>query len=391
MKAMQAIPPLINTQEFLALSAFLNYQLSAEPVSWRGILNLMAGNKSELLSKDLLVRAFSFLGEAYAGQKRRLGPVAVLHPIRAAALLTRAEEEPSTFDLLTTLFHDKDEDLTRDRYSAATWQHLEDAFRMLTSDLGENAGFLAQRLSSLTRDESESYHQYLGRLIREAVSQPALIKIKLADRLDNTLDLRVDLSDYTDTIDYYRIVFEALFVQTYHGLQLSMPHPPGRKINGAMRLYQLYKNAVFLSVLRDVRVELDSAARKLFSSLALASIAEAQSTMLHLFAYHLQDTQEQQDLLKSVMAYSAAGGLQHINIGDGHQLDGLFKRRFDRENKNERQQSLEELYRDKRLMAETAVAFIIIFTNFLNDPEFTIRGISAAGISPQPESAALTP
>jgi hypothetical protein len=387
----QSIQPLINTQEFLALSAFLNYQLSAEPVSWRGILNLMAGNKSELLSQELLVKAFSFLGEAYAGHKRRLGPVAVLHPIRAAALLTRAEEEPSTFDLLTTLLHDKNEDLTQDRYGVATWHHLEDAFRMLTSGLGRNAALLEQRLHALTRDESERYHQYLGRLIRQAANHPALVKIKLADRLDNTLDLRVDLSDYTDTIDYYRIVFEVLFVQTYRGLQLRMPHPAGRKINGAMRLYQLYKNAVFLSLLRDERTELDSAASKLFSSLALASITEAQSTMLHIFVYHLQDPQEQQDLLKSVMSYSAAGGLQHINIGDGHQLDGLFKQRFDRENKNERQQSLEELYRDKRLMGETAVAFIIIFTNFINDPEFTIRGISAAGISPQPELTGLTP
>jgi hypothetical protein len=383
MKA-QTAQPLINTQEFLALSAFLNYQLSAEPVSWRGILNLMAVPKVPP-PEELLVKTLSFLGEAYVGQKRRLGPVAVLHPIRSAALLTRAEEEPLMVDLLTTLLHDKNEDLTRDRYGAATWQHLEETFRLLMGELEDNATIVEQRLDGLTRRENERYHQYLGRLIRQAVSQPALIKIKLADRLDNTLDLRVDLSDSTDTINYYRLVFEALFVQTYSGLRLNMPHPAGRKINGAMRLYQLYKNAVFLSLLRDVNASLDSAARNLFSSLALASIAEAQSIMLHIFAYHLQDPQEQQDLLRSVMSYSAAGGLQHINVGDSHQLDGLFKRRFDRENKNERQQSLEELYRDKRLMGETAVALIVIFTNFLNDPEFTIRGISAAGIRPQPE------
>lgn len=382
---MQPKQPLINTQEFLALSAFFNYQLSAEPVSWRGILNLMAGDKGGRLSQELLVKALSFLEEAYAGQKRRLGPLAVLHPIRAAALLARAEDEPSTFDLLTTLLHDKNEDITRDRYGEATWRHLEEAFQALAARIEDKTAILEGRLQALARRDSERYHQYLGRLIKEAARQPALIKVKLADRLDNTLDLRIDLSDFTDSLDYYRVVFEVLFVQTYRGLQLGKPHPAGRKINGAMRLYQLYKNAVFLSLLRDEGVGLDTPARKLFSSLALASIAEAQSTMLHLFAYHLQDPMEQQDLLKSVMSYSAAGGLQHINIGDGHQLDGLFKQRFDRESKHERRRSLEELYANKRLMGETAVAFIVIFTNFLNDPQYTIRGISAAGILPQPE------
>jgi hypothetical protein len=384
---MQAKQPLINTQEFLALSAFFNYQLSAEPVSWLGILNLMAGDKGGGFSQELLVEAFSFLEEAYAGQKRRLGPLAVLHPIRAAALLVRAEDEPSTLDLLTTLFHDKNEDLTEDRYGAATWRHLEETFAALAGRMAAEAALLEERIQALTRDDDERYHQYLGRLFKEAARDPALIKVKLADRLDNTLDLRIDLSDFTDSFDYYQIIFEALFVQTYQGLQVRKPHPAGRKINGAMRLYQLYKNAVFLSLLRDERTSLDAAAAKLFSSLALASIAEAQSTMLHIFAYHLQNPLEQRELLKSVMSYSAAGGLRHINVGNSHPLDGLFKQCFDRESKKERRQSLEDLYANKRLMAETAVAFIAIFTSFLHDPAYTIKGISAAGILPQPEHA----
>jgi hypothetical protein len=35
------------------------------------------------------------------------------------------------------------------------------------------------------------------------------------------------------------------------------------------------------------------------------------------------------------------------------------------------------------------VAFIVIFINFLNDPEFTIKGISAAGLAPLPASTRL--
>jgi hypothetical protein len=375
--------PLIDTQQFLALSAFLNYQLSAEPVSWRSVLNLVAGDKGEQLSSELLLEALSFLDTAYGEQKRRLGPLAILHPIRAAALLARAEEEPATIDLLTTLFHDKNEDITPERYGRDTWEGLEKRYRALVGRRGGDAALLDERLAALTRNNEEPYHQYLGRLIGEADRLPPLIKIKLADRLDNTLDLRIDLSDATGTLDCYQVIFEALFVDSYRGIEVHQPHPAGRKINGAMRLYQLYKNAVFLSLLRDQRAALDGAGRRLFSSLALASIAEGQSTMLHLFAYHLRDPREQQDLLKSVMSYSAAGGLQHINIGEGHQLDGLFKRRFDRESRSVRQQSLEELYLDKRLMGETAVAFIVIFSNFLNDPEYTIKGISAAGLLPQ--------
>ncbi|MDA8165338.1 MAG: hypothetical protein M0017_09965, partial [Desulfobacteraceae bacterium] len=331
--------------------------------------------------------ALDFLDTAYGEQKRRLGPLAVLHPIRAAALLVRAEEAPAPLDLLATLFHDKNEDITPERYGRETWDMLEERYREIIGRRGGDAALLDERLAGLTRAGREPYHQYLGRLIQEAGHQPALVKIKLADRLDNTLDLRIDLSDPTRVLDCNQVIFEALFVGSYRGVELRQPHPAGRKINGAMRLYQLYKNAVFLSLLRDQKAVLDAAGRKLFSSLALASIAEGKSTMLHLFAYHLRDPREQQDLLKSVMSYSAAGGLQHINLGEGHQLDGLFKRRFDRETKSERRQSLQELYRDKRLMGETAVAFIVIFTNFLNDPGYTIKGISANGLAPQERAA----
>ena len=37
--------------------------------------------------------ALDYLGHAYGGQKRRLGPLAVLHPIRSAALLAKAQKK----------------------------------------------------------------------------------------------------------------------------------------------------------------------------------------------------------------------------------------------------------------------------------------------------------
>ncbi len=46
---------------------------------------------------------------------------------------------------------------------------------------------------------------------------------------------------------------------------------------------------------------------------------------------------------------------------------------------------LKELYEEKELMAEAAIAFAAIFTNFLNDRTYTIKGITVEGIQPVTE------
>ena len=151
-----------------------------------------------------------------------------------------------------------------------------------------------------------------------------------------------------------------------------------------MRLYQLYKNAVFLSLLRHKKVDLSPVASKLFSSLVVASIREAQTILMHIFAFHLKSPEEQRNMLMDVMRYSHAGGLEQISSGAGrHRLDGLFKTRFEFQDKESKQEGLASLYADKVLMGQTALGFIIIFANFVNDPSFAIKGISADGIIPQ--------
>ncbi len=375
---------LINTQKFLALSSFLNYQLSGVPINWRGILTLMVGEKLQLVSEDLLVDTLCYLDEAYGQQKRRLGPLAILHPIRAASLLSMAEEFPTTLDLLTTLLHDRDEDIIEDGYSPAAWQHLESTYEQLLGDIGSNAGLsLKERIHYLTRKKGITYHEYLGQLIKKSAEMPELIRVKLADRLDNTLDLRIDLHDETSGSGCYRVIFDALFVNTYKGLKTKQPHPIARKINGAMRLYQLYKNAGFLSLIRSAKIDLDKPSQRLFEALATAGISEAQNIMLHIFSYHLTDPMEQKKLLQEVMTYAQEGGLQYVNVGERRRLDGLFKKHFEYRNKNTGKKNLDILYEDKQLMGQAAVAFIAIFASFINDPEFTIRGISADGITPQ--------
>jgi len=376
--------PIINTQEFLALSSFFNYQLAAEPTNWQGILNLMAENPLDQVSEALLVEVLEYLDEAYGQQKRRLGPLAILHPIRTASLLAKAHGKPNTLDLVSALLHDKDEDITPDHYSAEDWNRLENKYKSLLEKIDSQANwFLNERIAYLAKLPGQKYTEYLGRLLNQAKVSPILAAIKLADRLDNTLDLRIDLHDFTDHTHSFQVIFDLLFVNSYTGLHLKRPHPAARKINGAMRLYQLYKNAVFLSIMRDEQVPLGDATQKLFYSLAISSIREAQTIMLHIFAYHLTSPAEQRAILLEAMEYAHSGGFECISKEGDRQLDGLFRKYFVHGEKETKKKSLDSLYQDKRLMGLVAIAFLIVFANFINSDDYMIKGISAAGIIPQ--------
>ena len=75
------------------------------------------------------------------------------------------------------------------------------------------------------------------------------------------------------------------------------------------------------------------------------------------------------------MAYCQSGGINSVTRPTKpHPLDGLFLQSFDHGNHEERGQKLYELYGNKPLMAEAAVAFVVLFTNFLNDPNFLSQG-----------------
>lgn len=378
--------PLIDTQEFLSLSSYINYQLSGEPVNWPGVLNRLIGDPRGVdpLSQGLLMEILEYLDEAYGRQKRRLGPLAILHPIRTSALLTKALGRPSTLNLLTALLHDKEEDLTPDKYSPEAWRRLNEKYHHLLEKIDSNANwFLNERIAYLAKPKGQQYTTYLGRLLDQAKTTPELAIVKLADRLDNTLDLRIDLQDYTDRPRCFQVIFDILFVNSYKGLQLSQPHPTTGKINGAMRLFQLYKNAVFLSMLRDAEIPLEEAGQKLFYSLAVASIREAQTIMLHIFAYHVTSPPDQRAMLLEAMHYSHARGFESITEQGPSVLDGLFRKYFVYDSPEKKKQGLRDLYQDKKLMGLVAVSFIIVFANFINDDHFTINGISADGIIPQ--------
>jgi hypothetical protein len=175
-----------------------------------------------------------------------------------------------------------------------------------------------------------------------------------------------------------------LFVNNFPGYRSDLPHPPSSPLNGAQRLYQLFKNAVVLSLMRQKDVgKGDPAAMAMFNALAVASMKEAQRTILHIFAFHETDVRKQRELIMDAMGYVQAGGVDHVTPpGHGRMLDGLFLSRFEDTSPQDRKQRLDALYCDKPLMVEAAIAFIVIFLSFLSDEKYFVRGVGAQGIVP---------
>jgi hypothetical protein len=384
--------PLFDLTEFFKLSSVLNYNLSAASLNRYNVLMYIIGNrrldadeKKDREQKGILMEALGYLFSVYSQKRRRLGPMAVLHPLRTAALFTRSQGDPNLVDLLAVLFHDILEDIKPVDYQIRQWASMEDQlYRLMERLETENESRLVTRLTSLTRVENESYYQYIGRLLNNTQNYPEIVQIKLADRLDNTLDMRIDLEDPLAGVDFFETVFQIMFVNNYPGYRPKMEHAPTTAINGARRLYQLFKNAVLLSLIRQ---QVPASARQelkiLFDALSEAGLKEAQRTLIHLFSYHVKDLNTQRGLVLEAMRYCYSGRSDLVTMPDGSKLlDGFFSTYFGNSVKKIRHKQLDVLYQNKPLMLEASVAFIVIFLSFLNDQDFYIRGISAAGIEP---------
>ena len=384
--------PLFDLTEFFKLSSVLNYNLSAASLNRYNVLMYIIGDrrldadeKKDREQKGILMEALGYLFSVYSQKRRRLGPMAVLHPLRTAALFTRSQGDPNLIDLLTLLFHDILEDIKPVDYQVRQWASMEDQLYRLMERLEiEVESRLVTRLTSLTRVENESYYRYIGRLLNNTQNYPEVVQIKLADRLDNTLDMRIDLEDPLAGVDFFETVFQIMFVNNYPGYRPKMEHAPTTAINGARRLYQLFKNAVLLSLIRQqVPASTRRELRILFDALSEAGLKEAQRTLIHLISYHVKDLETQRGLVLESMRYCYSGRSDLVTVPDGSKLlDGLFSTYFGNSAKKIRRKQLDVLYQNKPLMLEASVAFIVIFLSFLNDQDFYIRGISAAGIEP---------
>jgi len=384
--------PLFDLTEFFKLSSALNYNLSAASLNRYNVLMYIIGDKrldtdekKDRELKGILMEALGYLFSVYSQKRRRLGPMAVLHPLRAAALFTRSLVRFNLVDLLTLLFHDILEDIKPGDYDIQQWKSVEgQLYRLLGRMEKEDESRLEARLVSLTRVENETYYQYIGRLLDNTQNFPEIVQVKLADRLDNTLDMRIDLEDPLARIDFFETIFQIMFVNNYSGYKPRMEHAPTTAINGARRLYQLFKNAVLLSLIRQLVPAPDRREmRVLFDALAEAGLKEAQRTLIHLISYHIKDLHSLRGLVLEAMQYCYSGRSDLVTMPDGSQLlDGLFSTYFGKKAKKTRRQQLDTLYQNKPLMLEASVAFIVIFLSFLNDENFYIRGISAHGIEP---------
>jgi hypothetical protein len=197
--------------------------------------------------------------------------------------------------------------------------------------------------------------------------------------------MRIDLEDPLAGIDFFEDIFQVLFVNNYAGYTPKSEHAPTTTMNGAQRLYQLFKNAVLLSLIRQgMPAAVPRELRILFDAVSEASLKEAQRTLIHLIGYHVRDLREQRQLLLEAMEYCYSGRSNLVTMPDRRQLlDGLFSSYFGHISKRVLQQQLDILYQNKPLMLEASVAFVVIFLSFLNDENYYIRGISADGISPR--------
>lgn len=378
--------PLHDFEDFSRLSGILTLQLSTPDAGLDNVAAVILRRKQVPAGqRDVLKQVLRYLVAAYGQRRRRLGPQAVLHPLRATALLARSADQADLLDLLTCLLHDKLEDLTSDRLGSS-WEQAEGSFRDLLKSIDpRDEWYLMERLDWLTRRPGETYFQYIGNLLEHAERTPALVRVKLADRLDNILDLRLDLVDPLEGLDFFATLFQLLFVNSYPGHVPELPHPPSSPLHGAKRLYQLFKAAVVLSLVRRRHFSTDDpSTQNLFGALAIASMKEAQRIVLHICGYHLTDLPRQRELLLEVMDYAQKGNIDKITNPDSRMcLDGLFLSWFQDCDSREREKKLNELYRDKSLMLQAAVAFVVIFLSFLDDPHFYVRGISEEGLRPR--------
>lgn len=380
---------LYDFQDFLLLSAVLNLHWGSGPAGIDNVLGVILGDPERTLpdaERRVLRAVLVYLDGAYGRRRRRLGPLAVLHPLRATALLARAmHPRPPLLDLLSELLHDKLEDVRSEGRDKRDWDTLEESFGALLKQIDPaDEWLLMERIDRLTRRDHETYYQYVGRLLDHSQRTPELVRVKLADRLDNCLDLRITLQDPIGDADFFGEIFQILFVRGCRGYRPPSPHPAPSVLNGAERLYQLFKNAVLMSLIRQKQAEPDEVAHFLFECLARASMREAERIILHVLGYHLRDASKARRLLLDTMDYIHQGGLERVTDPGGHRLDGLLKSTFDHSVPAVRREMLAVLYEDKELMLETAVAFLVVFLSFLEVPEYYLAGITEFGISTVP-------
>jgi hypothetical protein len=377
---------LITVEHFTNLSAEINYNLSAKSRGDEETLLALILGPARFSELNPLMLAVKLIRLGYGQTRRRIGPLAVLHPLRTAALVSRTMVNPGMQDILLALLHDMDEDLPVPEITEDERTAFEETFTILKDYLGGAKGDRLNRMISvLTREREIGYFEYLLELSKVASEMPEILHVKLADRLDNTLDNHIGRPGVTH-YNFFRSVFDLLFVPVYKGPTIRRYHFLPDPNEGATLLSQLFKNAVFLSILRhDGLDKVDSTTERLFDAVAIASIREAQWIALELFADYQGEERVAQlrEMVMDTMKYCISGGATDVRASETtHDLDGLFMNNYVVADKAERKNRLNKLFSDREYLTTTMLTFIATFASFLNDSEFAIRGIDREGIKP---------
>jgi len=373
----------LTVEEFLTLSAKINYQLSARSLKAPVLLSLVLGPASfSEADQRALLEAFLAIQAGYDQDRRRLGTPGVLHPLRAAAILARIMDEPTLNDLLAALFHDKEEDLTEAALGPERFSRMQHHFAHLHELVGPAVGDRLDQDIRWLSNHTDSYSAYVGQLVDHARELPELLHVKLCDRIDNTLDVHLQhpgVSRY----NFYRAVFDILFLPNFRGVSMGKFHFMPDTREGVMLLSQLFKDTILLAMMRKHQLDrLDPTTQRLFVGLAVSGIREAQWLALELFNTEYTGVARQRDLLLRVMDYCAGGGVASVRSpGDTSELDGVFVR-FTSGTKADQKQMLVSLFEDREKLARMALAFIVVFASFINDREYTLDGIDRTGAHP---------
>jgi hypothetical protein len=373
---------LLTVEQFLTLSAKINYQLSARALNKPALLSLVLGSDSfEGSEREALLLAFDLLQAGYQGDRRRVGTPGILHPLRTAAILARSMTRPSILHVLSALLHDKDEDLTAPVIGEERWRIVEGLHAALLEKLDEqDRGELERRIDLLSARTSETYQEYLARVIDSAREMPDLVHVKLADRIDNTFDVNLQHPGVT-RFNFFRAVFDILFMPGFRGVTMGRFHFMPDEEEGVMLLGQLFKDVFFLALLRHEGLDAtDHTTRRLFEGLAVAGIREAQWLILEMFNTCIRGVEEQRAILRSVMQYCSEGGAAAITSRDsGHELDGVLLESYMASREGHRKEMLTRLFQNRELLAKLVLTFIVVFASFINDPAYTLRGIETLG------------
>ncbi len=373
-------PAKITVEGHLTLSATINWHLSARKIDLRALLRVILG-PAKVPNQATLLEALNYLHHAYGDRRRKNGPAAVLHCLRIAAMLARIMPEPTTLDLLGALLHDKEEDLTREELGAAEWDRLQAEFARVLDKIDSNhRWFLGERIALLWRQSSQSYYEYLGVVLSKVRTMPDLLRCKLADRLDNTMDIAVQRTPIEQNA-FFELAFRMMFLSGYQPVAIDGVVAPDVEAC-VLLLSQLFKNVVLMSMLRQQQLDtLDETTERLFHALATTSSEQAQWVVAALLSAPSLSWQERRILLREMMDYCADGGMAAVYRKDkGGLLDGSFLEHFAHPDDKIRKQHIESLYDDRHQFIRLLILYIGMFSSFISDPSYYLRGIDQTGL-----------